>query len=527
MKKIKIIIALLIAATTMSSCLKDLDQYPNIEQTATSVYSKAENYKMVLAKIYATFVLRGQEMGGGNADLSSNQNEDYLRTYFNMQQIPTDETAYTWLEGDKMDNIVYINWNVTDPWVEDMFYRIYYTITMCNEFLKHCDEASISGFTPAEQAEIRTFALDARFMRALCYSHAMDMFGRVPFVTEEDPIGAFIPQAIERTELFNYIESELKAISDNESYSLPARGAVEYGRASRGAAWTLLARIYLNAEVYTGTARATECVTYAKKVISEGYSIEPEYQKLFNADNNLRTNEIILAFSVDSEHSMSWGASTYMVCGSIAAPNQNPADYGAMTAWNNLRSRGDLVDKFDLANDGRALFFSDGQQKDIDVMSDRTNGYAVTKWTNLDDNGNAASNTADYGVNTDFPFMRLADVYLMLSEAVVRGGGGSSMGEAVGYVNELRQRAYGNTSGNITEGMLTLDFMCDERARELFFEGYRRTDLIRFGKFTGGTYNWSWKGGVRNGTAIDAKYNLFPIPHSALSANPNLYNTNY
>ena len=110
----------------------------------------------------------------------------------------------------------------------------------------------------------------------------------------------------------------------------------------------------------------------------------------------------------------------------------------------------------------------------------------------------------------------------MYAEAVLRGGSGGDKTTAVGYINQLRERAYGNTNGNITAADLTLNFILDERGRELYWEGHRRTDLIRFGQFTSATYLWPWKGGVETGTGVDAHYNLFPIPNTDRTANPNL-----
>ena len=119
---------------------------------------------------------------------------------------------------------------------------------------------------------------------------------------------------------------------------------------------------------------------------------------------------------------------------------------------------------------------------------------------------------------TDFPLYRLADAYLMYAESVLRGGGGS-ISTALEYVNAVRTRS---NATPITSGELTLDFILDERGRELNFEGHRRTDLIRFGKFTGGSYLWPWKGGVKEGTSIPDHYKLFPIPLKAIQANPKL-----
>ena len=352
----------------------------------------------------------------------------------------------------------------------------------------------------------------------------MDLFRNVPFVTEADPVGSYVPPRYTSAQIFDYVENELLAIDAD----LLDRTACEYGRACRQAAYALLARLYLNAEVYTGEARWTDCVTYCRQVIEAGYSLEPDYAKLFNADNQLRTNEIIFAFPVDATHTTSWGTTTYMVCGAInnASDFQVPADYGAVSGWGNFRMRPTLPSLFS-DGDRRAMFFTEGQTLDIDMVEDQSNGYLTVKWTNLTDAGEAASNTTSDGVCTDYPVFRLADVYLMLAEAVVRGGQGATRTEALGYVNQVRERAYGDTSGNIVEAQMTTDFLLDERARELYTECVRRTDLIRYNRFTTADYLWQWKGGSRDGQAVDNRFNYYPIPSTELTANPNLYNEGY
>ncbi len=178
--------------------------------------------------------------------------------------------------------------------------------------------------------------------------------------------------------------------------------------------------------------------------------------------------------------------------------------------------------------DTRRRFYSEGQTQYIDGgLSDASNGYYSMKWSNLTDAGEAASNTQAVGVNTDFPVFRLADIYLMLAESVLRGGQGASITEALDLVNEIQERACGDQSGNITSSQLTLDWILDERGREMLWECTRRTDLIRYGLFTGSGKIWQWKGGVREGRAVDNRYNIYPIPATELSANPNLKNANY
>jgi hypothetical protein len=166
------------------------------------------------------------------------------------------------------------------------------------------------------------------------------------------------------------------------------------------------------------------------------------------------------------------------------------------------------------------MFYTDGQSKEIVDISQFTEGYAITKFKNITRDGQAGSDLTH--TDTDFPMFRLADAHLMLAEAVLRGGSGSDLSTAVDLVNAVRERAYGDQSGNITEAELTLDFILDERARELYWECHRRTDLVRFGQFSNGDYLWPWKGGVAGGATVSNNFDLYPLPASDVNANPNL-----
>ena len=300
---------LFISTFIFSSCVGDLDQFPHKETTSADVYAEAANYKAVLGKLYVSFVTAGQEKGGGNADLSSNNGQDYMRCYFNLQECGTDELASTWLEGDKVGDLTYLTWDANDTWVSDMYYRIYYTIALCNEFLRNAGDDQIAKFTESEQADIRHYRAEARFIRALAYYHALDLFRNIPFVTENDPVGSFLPPRYTGTQVFEYIESELKDIDTD----LLDRNACEYGCACKQAAYTLLAKLYLNAKIYTGNEHWTDCITYCKEVIKAGYTLEDDYAKLFNADNDKRTNEIIFSLPVDAARTVSWGSTTYIL----------------------------------------------------------------------------------------------------------------------------------------------------------------------------------------------------------------------
>lgn len=537
MKKI-IYTAMLASVLGLSSCIDSLNQEPIVESGAEDVYNTAFGCKQALGKLYVSYVIAGQEFGGGDADLSTSGSEsfDFMRCYINLQEACTDEMVYTWASGDNLLDITYITWDSSDPWVTDCYYRVMYTVALCNDFLKHTTEDAMAGFTAEEQENVLIYRAEARFMRALSYWYMLDLFGQAPYVDETTPNVDYSPEAYTSNQLFEYIESELLAI-ENEMIE---PGTNEYGRADRAAAWALLGRLYLNASVYTGTDRSTDCITYCKKIIdSNVYSLESNYASLFNADNHLRTNEIIYAFPVDATTTVSWGTTTYLCAGAVSNDNsiQNPANYGLTSGWGSYRVRGEFAALFgdgaeaiDNSGDSRCLLFTNngtiGQYLDNGVSDDNT-GFRSEKWTNLTDAGEIASNTQSNGVNTDFPVFRLADVYLMIAESVLRGGSGYSRSEALDFLNDLRERAYGDESGNITDAQMNLDYIIDERGRELYLECVRRTDLIRFGYFTSDHYLWQWKGGVLAGRGVNNRYNVYPIPANEIAVNPNLSNPNY
>ena len=157
----------------------------------------------------------------------------------------------------------------------------------------------------------------------------------------------------------------------------------------------------------------------------------------------------------------------------------------------------------------------------LDVATD---GYSSTKFRNKTRTGAPAPHKDPAGnwVDIDFPVFRLGEVYLTYAEAVLRGGTGGDNATALGYLRQLSTRARPNDANAETYPQMALDYIIKERGRELFWEGVRRTDLIRFGQFTTAAYLWAWKGGLPNGTAVDRKYNIFPIPAIDLSSNPNL-----
>ncbi len=507
---------------SMAACTKDLDRAPFYDITSASVYENFDNYKLVLAKLYAGIAVSGQQGPAGKPDITGIDEgfSNYLRQYWQLQELTTDEAVIGWNDGT-IAQLHYMTWTPANEFVGALYNRFFYQISACNEFIREMadDKLSERGISGANLENAKKFRAEARFLRALSYYHALDMFGNVPFVTEKDAVGSFFPTQTTRPALFSYLESELLSL---ESEITPAKQN-EYGRADAAAVWMLLTKLYLNANVYTETSKYTEAITYANKIINAGYTLDNNYAHLFLADNNT-SPEIIFPIAFDGLRTKSYGGMTYLVHAPVGG-NMNPADFGIGGGWSGVRTTKNIVNLFPDADglvDQRGMFHTSGQKIDVMEIPTFTDGYPITKYKNVTSTGAKGSDPEGVFPDTDFPMFRLADVYLMYAEAVLRGGSGGDRGTALQYVNALRQRAYGNTSGNITDTQLTLDFILDERGRELNWEAVRRTDLIRFGKYTGSNYLWPWKGNVEAGREVESFRTLFPIPSSDITANPNL-----
>lgn len=523
----KLAVVSLLLLTIVTSCKKDLT--PAYDLTSVKVYADFANYKDVLAKLYAVYALSGQQGPAGKPDIAGIDEgfSNYLREYYNMQELTTDEAIIAWNDGTIHD-LHNMNWNADNEFIRAMYDRIYYQISLCNEFIRQTSDSKLASnhITGNNLILAKQYRAEARFLRAMSYWHAIDLYGDVPFVTETDPIGAFFPPQKPRATVFAYIESELKAIDGD----LVAPRQNEYGRADKAAEWMLLAKLYLNAKVYTGADRSTDAITYCNKIIAAGYTLEPHYKNLFLADNN-NSKEIIFPITFDGIHTQGYGGMTYLVHAPVGGA-ENPASFGINGGWSGIRTTKSFVSLFsDISgnSDKRALFFTTGQNIDINDPYAFTDGYLIAKYKNVTSLGAAGSDPSGNFPDTDFPMFRLADVYLMYAEAVLRGGSGGDLVTALSYVNQVRTRAYdGSLAGNILPTQLTLPFILDERGRELQWEMHRRTDLIRFGQFTDGNYVWPWKGNVKAGTTVANFRNVMPIPNTDLANNPNLkQNTGY
>ena len=507
MKKIKLFSLSIFLLAGLSACTDDLNTEPIVELSLEQLLQKDPNaITGIMSKLYGSFALSGPN-GPGSSDISDDPGESpFLRGIINLQEMTADGMKNRWGDNGLDQLTTTSDWDENNKFFRYLYNRAYYTIPQCNNLLIILENVEVEN----EQQIVG----EIRFLRSLAYYYLIDCFGKGVLATEENfGTSTPLPEA-SRLELFNYVESELLAIES----TLPMTNS--YGRANKSVARMLLAKLYLNAEVYTGTAKYSEALTYTKKVIDEGgYTLSPNFGSNFSGDNNT-SNEIIYPLIADPLVSQSYGNTTYIVNGSLSSATMTLSSYGATDGWAGHRATKawyGLFGNLSTSTDDRAdLFWTTGHTYEMTDYKQWTDGYPSIKFRN----SNFVGTSTPTGFSgTDFPLFRLADAYLMFAECVVRGATGGTMNEAKNYVNNVRTRS---NASLITESDLTLNFLIDERARELNLEGHRRTDLIRFGKFTGGSYLWPWKGNTLNGASIPSTYKLFPIPVQALQANPNL-----
>ena len=525
MKKIKAItfalVALMVAGFT-SSCVNDLNVTPIDPNTVLpeDVLNSQEAFNQLLAKCYQGLCGSSSYGQDGSPDIDGVDGGygQYFRAVVNMEELSTDVMTCCWNDGTLFD-IHNMCWTPANEFVFSMYMRIFFQISQCNEFIRRSLASEIDGYTKRDN-----YIAEARALRLLSFYHAIDMFGNVPFPTENDSVGSVAPSQINRADLFDWMVTEaLDLINGN---GLASAGSGEYGRADKGMVMMILAKLYLNAEVWAGKAMYKECSEVCEQIIAT-YPLHHVYSDLFCADNDLCTknatrngDEIIFVAPQDGIQLCSYGSTNFIVFASTWSVAGKPdktmdvAQVGISSGWSGLSLTGTFTSKFE-ENDARAMFWKGGFNQFIGELRDAdgaSDGWKSIKFSNIRHDGSAAQ--AQGFVDTDFPVFRSADAYLMYAECAARGGADKGKGER--YLNAVRTRA---GVGNLD---LTLDNIIDERGRELYLEGFRRQDLVRFGLFTSDAYLWEFKGGDPAGKKVDDKFNLFCIPSDDLNANRNL-----
>ena len=337
-------LALSAVALFAAGACTDTTVEPKSTVTETNVFNDPNSYLAFIAKVYGGLAVSGQQGPNGQPDISGIDEgfSQYLRLLWEAQELPTDEAVIGWGDVGLPEMNIQL-WAATNSFVVAMYYRIYFQVGMANEFLRQTTDDKLNSrgnVSEALRAQIQTYRAEARFLRALSFWHGIDLFGDIPLVKETDPLGATAPQQNTRAEIFDFIVAELTEIRN----SLPPNGAASYGRATPAAASMLLTKLYLNAAVYTGTANYADALTAAQAAISGGYTLDPSFQHLFQADNNT-SPEIIFAVTQDGLRTQTWGGMTFLIHASCGG-SMDPAVYGIDGCWWGLRLKPEAYNRF-------------------------------------------------------------------------------------------------------------------------------------------------------------------------------------
>jgi len=557
-----VIKSIAVAALTLgltTGCSDELNLSP-IDPQSTSTYDE----QGLLAKMYGMLGLSGQKGPDNSGDMSINAGESgFYRTTFNLEELGTDEILWAWQNDTGIPEVTTISWNSSTGRVQWAYKRLMYDITQYNFYLH---EVADNDANKGVRAEVR-------FLRALHYWYLLDLFHNCPFKTTFDT--STYPEYKTGAEMVKWLDEELTEIEPQMAEIGAYNSGENYGRADRGAALLLHARLWLNAHVYDPTITTQTAMTNAKKYADElvgKYALSKTaknghsgYAQLFMADNDENTDamkEIIFPIRQDGKHTMTNSCGMYLLNSFRKA---GMPDMGTTNGWSCNFSRAALVRKFfptlddcplstedapkdateddikaldqkdgsstaqilEKAGDDRALFYGGRgggvRKRKTDKISSFNDGLSIVKWDNHRADGQAVHNPGSDRPDFDVPLMRYAEVLMIEAEANYRLGNAN---EALNYINQVRDRAGAEA---LTADKLSLETICDEWCREFYAEGRRRSDLVRFGVFAGNSrglngnmYVWDWKGGSADGRIVDSHFNAYPFPATEIQGNPNL-----
>ena len=532
---IKRIFSAVAAAAMLSACVGDLNTIPlnPTDVTSETAYGADETgYVQGLAKIYFQLTSNNTQ----DLQVADGGASEFIRAFWSTQEVTADAAKCAW--GDAWVNDLNNNtWkgDVLNDAVYAVYVRTLQGITYVNEYLRQTSDANLDsrGCSADVKAKVQQFRAEARFLRAYFYWAAMDTFGQVPFSTEDSQFGGgYNPPQTSREEVFNYVVSELVDLASDAS-AMPAAQS-NYPRADKGSVLGLLARVYLNAEVYTGTGMWSEAKATCEKIYSLGYKLAPTHAELFRGDNGENPDargEFLFAASYHKDYTQSWGGTTYLTCGSLNGDDGPLYLTGCGDGWSGNRISSDFIQKYfnvsnvdyaagtyDCADLRGKRFLNKGRTEmtEADLMV-FTAGWSCYKFSNIPHDKTADEFSAQAASivfsNVDFPLIRLGEIHLIYAEACMHAGGDASAQMAA-----LAARANVAAPTVIDE-----NFLIAERARELMWEGHRRTDLVRYGKYTSKDFPWPYKGGsVQGNVDLGDHMNIFPIPSTEMASNLDL-----
>ena len=531
---IKRIFSAVAAAAMLSACVGDLNTIPlnPTDVTSETAYGADEaGYVQGLAKIYFQLTSNNTQ----DLQVADGGASEFIRAFWSTQEVTADAAKCAW--GDAWVNDLNNNtWkgDVLNDAVYAVYVRTLQGITYVNEYLRQTSDANLDsrGCSADVKAKVQQFRAEARFLRAYFYWAAMDTFGQVPFSTEDTQFGGgYNPPQQPRQYIFDFVVSELEDLASDAS-AMPAAQS-NYPRADKGSVLGLLARVFLNAEVYTGTAKWAEAKAVCEKIYDLGYALAPTHAELFrgdNGENDAVKKEFLFAASYDAESNQSYGGTTYLTLSTLRAEDGSTNITGINGGWAGNRVPYEYVAKwftdvkgqnyetgeYQYTDKRAGYFYIKGRTESMEGnLNTFLNGWSCIKFNNVPHNMDAVDYAATAATKNfsdiDWPLIRLGEIHLIYAEACMHAGGSASS-----QLEALAKRAGVSAPAEVTE-----DWLMAERARELMWEAHRRTDLIRYGKWISG-YNWTYKGGNFGGQDLPSHFNIFPVPSTELATNLDL-----
>ena len=561
MKNLVEYVALVCVAFGMASCVQDLNTTPIDPNSSTSF-----NQDRMFTKCYSCMAVIGQSGPGENSDVEDIDagTSGFYRTIWYCNELTSDEAWWIWNDAESKE-MNQTNWTGTNTMIRAIYTRLNLNIKYCNHYLKYA--------TRETEEDLNRIA-EVRWIRAFHIFYLMDMYLYAPLITEESNE---FPHFVPRHEIYKWLVTELEDLTT----ALPAQRVSKY-RVGRAAAQLLLARIYLIADVYNAynpdwskKSALQSAIDMASnviagphqlvenKIVTDSGFVYSAYQQLFMGDNDRDDvmKESIFQIYQDGLYAQSY-ASSMMLIG--ANRLQGMIAWGIESEWHSMRTSPTLVDKFlkpmnmdrntameivedeyhmpAKLHDDRAILCSDGLQtgytftikgnQDLGDTKYMFDCWAGCKFTGVYSTASLpkySPRQSPSWPDTDIPMLRLAEAYLIRGEAMARKSG--NWNDALADVNTIRARANADPFTTMTE-----ETMIDEWCREFYYEGRRRIDLIRFGRFFGpqsDQYRYHWEGRMGKNDMAPAEnspffttgtpeyMNWFPVPSEDKRSNPN------
>ncbi len=465
----------------------------------------------------------------------------YFKSYWFLQEFPADGLVLTanggnWFDDGRYKNYHMHTWNADQRFIREVWDWCYSGISSCNSVLTLYESAQDNSTKDMAVAEVKT-------MRAFYHFLLMDIYGDVPLVTS---FGEEVTERTGRAEVFSFLEDDLL---DAVNYLNTTVDQSTYGRPTKYMAYALLAKLYINSEVYTGTSRYDDVIVMCDKIISAAnesdvYSLEDDYLDVFRIDNGPDIKDIIFAVTYDSEVIQQQYYARYWLNPALRYKYDLPYNPSGC-----VKALPEYYNLFNDPNDRRNDMWLTGKQyywTGEPILIETTNSGLDNRYEGTDPDGEVTyhleftreiefrnfekfdtgddwlgkgigyrcnkfypdSTSTSRQQNNDWPVFRYADILLMKAEAILRGASATLGQTPVSLVNMVRERSHASDFSDVD-----LDGLLDERARELCYEGWRRNDLIRFGKFED---PWGFK------TDNDVNKRIFPVPQDELDLNPSL-----